>query len=61
LNISIDLDKIVKWYWQGKIEYDAYNSEEIVFSSKQKQPLHPKIELGSEAIVGTFIPSLERL
>ena len=49
--ISEDLDKIEKWAWQWKMEFNADKSEEIIFSTKRKQPFHPPIELGNQAIV----------
>ena len=49
--ISEDLDKIEKWAWQWKMEFNADKSEEVIFSTKRKQPFHPPIELESQAIV----------
>ena len=49
--ICEDLDKIEKWAWQWKMELNAGKSEEIIFSTKRKQPFHPPIELGNQAIV----------
>ena len=49
--ISEDLDKIEKWAWQWKLEFNADKSEEIIFYTKQKQPFHPPIELGNQTIV----------
>ena len=49
--ICVDLDKIEKWAWQWKMEFNADKSEEIIFSTKRKQPFHPPIELGNQAIV----------
>ena len=51
--ISEDLDKIEKWAWQWKMEFNADKSEEVIFSTKLKQPFHPPIELGNQAIVRT--------
>ena len=33
------------------MEFNADKSKDIIFSTKQKQPFHPPIELGSQAIV----------
>ena len=33
------------------MEFNADRSEEMIFSTKRKQPFHPLIELGSLAIV----------
>ena len=49
--ISVDLDKIEKWAWQWKMEFNTDKSEEIILSTKRKQPFHPPIELGNQAIV----------
>ena len=50
LDLNRDLEKFNLWAWQWKMQFNADKTEEVIFSCKRNNPIHPGLKLGEEVI-----------
>ena len=50
LDLNKDLEKVRMWAWQGKMQFNADKTEEVIFSWKKSRPCHPVLKLGNDEI-----------
>ena len=50
LDLSQDLGNITLWAWQWKMKFNATRTEEVLFSCKREQSVHPVLKLGEDVI-----------
>ena len=41
--LNRDLEKVRLWAWQWKIDFNASNAEEVIFSTKMTKPCHANL------------------
>ena len=49
-DLNRDLERILLWAWQWKMQFNADKTEEVIFSTKRNKPYHPVHKLGKEEV-----------
>ena len=49
-DLNRDLERILLWAWQWKMQFNADKTEEVIFSMKRNKPYHPVLKLGNEEV-----------
>ena len=49
-DLNRDLERILLWAWQWKMQFNADKTEEVIFSTKRNKPYHPVLKLGNEEV-----------